>query len=441
MSGRTILGNVLDVLPTLEAESVHCVVTSPPFYGLRDYGTGRWEGGDAACNHTVRLAGEALSTLKRGKKTTGHPQECYGPVCRRCGAWRVDVQIGLEATPEAYLNTLVRVFREVRRVLRADGTAWVEIGDSYSTGGRGSGAGGSIQQTNIGTLLGVKRPCAGYKPKDLMLMPFRVAAALQADGWWLRQIIIWARPNPMPESVTDRCTTSHTYVFLLAKSARYFFDADAIREPHTSTAHVVPWQEREYDQSFLAHQQTNGIKGRPKGVAGFSEGGRNRRSVWTIATQPLKDEHYAAFPEALVEPCILAGTSAAGCCAECGAPRERVVEKAAGDRTDAMTPKQAALVKSGEHHSGGCSSSSHPPGWRKMAPDAVAAAAWQVSCSCAAPSVPCRVLDPFHGSGTTGRVAERLGRDWLGVELNPAYVKLSEKRTAQRSLRLLEGTS
>ena len=205
---RLLAGDCRDVLATLPADSVQCVVTSPPYYGLRDYGTAQWDGGDAACDHaqkrsmgatTLRLDGREHLGAYDGEKATqiGTP---YRATCGKCGAVRVDRQIGLEATPAEYLVTMVAVFREVRRVMRPDAVAFVNMGDSYSD-------------------------------KQLLMMPARLALALQADGWYIRSDIIWHKPSPMPESVTDRPTSAHEHVFLLTKSARYFYDADAVRSP------------------------------------------------------------------------------------------------------------------------------------------------------------------------------------------------------------------
>jgi len=308
---RLLKGDCREVLRTLPAESVHCVVTSPPYFGLRDYG----------------VAG----------------------------------QIGLETTPEAFTAELVKVFAELRRVLRKDGTAWLNLGDSYSALGarsnnNGSGATGlkrdgrdeesrlrSVAKTKT---LGMSLPPidTGLKPKDLLGIPWRVAFALQADGWYLRQDIIWSKPNPMPESVRDRCTKAHEYLFLLSKSERYYYDADAIAE-----------------QSVIGVGAVRNITPREKGAAStrndgdrfgvVNDGTRNKRSVWEITTAPYAEAHFATFPPALIEPCILAGCPKGG-----------------------------------------------------------------------------TVLDPFGGAGTTGLVADRLGRNAILIELNPEYAAMAERR-------------
>jgi DNA modification methylase len=298
MTVTILKGDCRDVLATLPDESVHCVVTSPPYFGLRDYG----------------VAG----------------------------------QIGLEATPDAFVAELVAVFADARRVLRDDGTVWLNLGDSYAGGGRGGGAEGSKQQTNVGALLGPKKAPDGSKPKDLLGIPWRVAFALQADGWYLRQDIIWSKPNPMPESVRDRCTKAHEYIFLLSKSGRYYYDQDAIKEAATPGEHTTT------AKSFGT--QAAGAVVKPSGnqIPGstFAWGDtRNKRSVWEIGTQPFSEAHFATFPPALIEPCIKAGCPKGG-----------------------------------------------------------------------------TVLDPFGGAGTTGLVADRLGRNAVLIELNPEYAAMAERR-------------
>lgn len=379
MTTTILHGDCREILKTLPAESAHCVVTSPPYFGLRDYG--------------------------------------------------VDGQIGLEQTPQAFVVEMVAVFREVRRVLRNDGTLWLNMGDSYASGGRG---GNPTEETS--TLQGshksqkasmVKRGKAhsgfpknrtlannaismggyvgpGVKPKDLMGMPWRVAFALQADGWYLRQDIIWSKPNPMPESVTDRCTKAHEYVFLLSKSPRYYFDQSAIKEPCSQDEMANGFRGGSYTNNSTFNNAQGGKRknrgnykmpdgwathagahgnfhkdGREKGkrsgnkarkpgnARGCPEGAgqnvcgsvpwegtrRNKRSVWEIASEPFKEAHFATFPPALIEPCILAGC-----------------------------PKDGT------------------------------------------------VLDPFFGAGTTGLVADRLQRACIGIELNSEYIDIAQRR-------------
>lgn len=308
---KVLCGDALEKLTEIPTASVNCCVTSPPYFGLRDYGV------------------------------TG--------------------QIGLEPTPDEYVGKLVEVFREVRRVLRDDGTLWLNLGDSYAGSGKGRRADGTHQEggkqgSNKGTILGllVKTKSLDCKPKDLIGIPWRVAFALQADGWYLRQDIIWHKPNPMPESVKDRCTKSHEYLFLLSKSEKYYFDADAVKEDAVGgskgAAASFKRTNSKRGDSMCPHSPTPTHRANREDIRYDGET-RNRRSVWTIATRPYKEAHFAVFPPALVEPCIMAGCPAGGV-----------------------------------------------------------------------------VLDPFAGSGTTLQVAIDNGRDAIGIELNPSYIHLIEKR-------------
>ena len=260
-------GDCLQVLKELPAESVHCVVTSPPYWGLRDYGT--------------------------------------------------DGQLGLEETPEQHVTKMVEVFSEVRRVLRTDGTLWLNYGDSYAASGqpgksnlaelgkRYSG-GGHKRDTVIKP---VKTVPPGLKPKDLCGIPWRVAFALQADGWWLRQDIIWHKPNPMPESVTDRCTKAHEYIFLLTKAAKYYYDADALSEPAQTAGKIGGFTPNAAD---AAGRSRSGNMIPENGKTYLRKATRNRRSVWTIPTAPYPGAHFATFPPKLIEPCIMAGCPEGG---------------------------------------------------------------------------------------------------------------------------------
>jgi len=241
IKNKIIQGDSLEVLKTLPDESIDCCITSPPYWGLRDYGTAKWEGGDPNCEHKVGRAtrGGLSDFQKNNKGSFGDEAVRQGEHCPKCGAKRIDNQLGLEKTPEEYVSKMVEIFKEIKRVLKKEGTAWLNLGDSYVGGGRG-GKGqcgkGSMEEGRYenGQRIGLPTgDIPGLKSKDLVGIPWRVAFALQADGWYLRQDIIWAKPNPMPESVTDRCTKSHEYVFLLAKSPRYYFDSAAIAEPVT----------------------------------------------------------------------------------------------------------------------------------------------------------------------------------------------------------------
>lgn len=418
---RIMQGNALQVLPTLPEASVNCCVTSPPYWGLRSYGTNAeiWGGAEAACEHewgeetfTKGPSGSMGSTstmigrqvYEEGHNTRrGHSQ---GAWCQLCGAWRG--AFGLEPTPELYVEHAVLIFRQVRRVLRDDGTLWLNIGDCYATGagnvGECPGGGkqgarwtgrarkdcdpkrgpaapgqpkghpvgvrpnlwagqhpGRMKQNGIDTNSGAqfgpmvqpnRLPIPGLKPKDLIMIPHRLALALQADGWWVRMDNVWAKPNCMPESIEDRPTKSHEYCFLLSKSEHYYYDHKAIMEPLT-TAEKENYPARARatgrgNQGFAA------ARGNDRGKSGgFPPSGdaRNKRSVWWINTVPFKGAHFAVMPEELAKIGILAGCPAGGA-----------------------------------------------------------------------------VLDPFAGSGTVGVVAMRHGRRFLGIELEEKYVRMAHRR-------------
>ena len=365
-----LVGDVRERLAELADGSVDCVVTSPPYWGLRDYGTASWDGGDSTCDHQ----GKPMATKANINRNCGTgndiknatAREFYKDVCGKCGATRIDSQIGLEQTPDEYVEQMVAVFREVRRVLKDDGTLWLNLGDSYATVSGGmeqlrklKGATPAYGAVNYADgYEGVKQDgkraaqkLSGLKHKDLVGIPWRVAFALQADGWWLRQDIIWHKPNPMPESVTDRCTKAHEYLFLLTKSAKYRFDHKAIAEP----AKTPPATRDKHGEGYQADYPNGDRFSAGERVWG-SNGTRNRRSVWTVATKPFRGAHFATFPPQLIEPCILAG------CPENGT-----------------------------------------------------------------------VLDPFFGAGTTGLVAQRHNRRWIGCELNPEYAEIARKRIQAES--------
>jgi len=387
---RILQGDVIDKLKEIGPETVQMVVTSPPYWGLRDYGTAIWEGGIEGCEHqgiesrTVS-GGDGLQYTNEGSTRV------YSGNCK-CGAIRIDKQIGLETTPKQYIDRMVEVFQQVKRVLRDDGTVWVNIGDSYASGDKSTFVRDPAIKSNSGFsnrsggALRIGTP-GGLKPKDLIGIPWRIALALQADGWYLRSDIIWSKPNPMPESVVDRPTKSHEYIFLLSKSGRptiwrakdtnewsynpdhtetvieyedgapftvrrwrgmsYFYDADAIREVGTITAGTKA------AKGSTERSEMPGVNSRPREYKVY-DGMRNKRSVWKINTQPYPGAHFATFPEKLPEICIKAGS------------RLKDI-----------------------------------------------------------------VLDPFMGSGTTCAVAKKLGRRYIGIELNPEYVELAKKRIAQ----------
>ena len=375
----------------LADESVQCCVTSPPYWGLRDYQLEPtiWPDGWRGC-------------------------------------------LGLEPTPSAYIEHMVAIFREVRRVLRGDGVCWLNLGDSYA----GSGAvsqqqtDADIRHATVGNALKKCQRRVGsvpnHKPKDLVGIPWRVAFALQADGWWLRSDIIWHKPNPMPESVTDRPTKAHEYIFLLTKSARYFYDAEAVKE-----SSVYPNDNRKARaKATQKRMPTDAVAGIRPSSATYPT--RNRRTVWTVATRPYKGAHFATYPPDLIEPCILAGTSAKGACPACGAPWERVVERKGG--------KSIAGPKSTEKRERGLATAFSGYDDGSIAPT-FTTTGWRPTCSCLpaiddpgevvdgdqesawAPTPrPCIVLDPFGGSGTTGEVCIKHGREFVLLDLNGEYL-------------------
>jgi len=302
---QIIQGDVIEVLRTLPEESVHCCVTSPPYWGLRDYGTGTWEGGDPACDHRIEFHSRAdrpLGKLHGGHDTVDAATAIIRDQCPKCRARRVDKQIGLERTVDEYVAKMVDVFREVRRVLRPDGTLWLNLGDSYCSTIKGSGGHSEKQDSNAGSRFDPRHLelTGGLKPKDLAGVPWRTALALQADGWWLRCDVIWEKTNSLPQSIHDRPTRSHEYVFLLAKSKRYYYDADAVKEECVkigTTGHLQ-----------AGAGERAGTREGLRGTTWDPAEGRNRRSVWTIPTYATSEAHFAVFPIELPELCIRAGS-------------------------------------------------------------------------------------------------------------------------------------
>lgn len=360
--------DVLDALRELPSGSVHCVVTSPPYYGLRDY-------------------------------------QCEG-------------QIGLEASPAAWIAKMVELFGEVRRVMRKDATLWVNVGDSYAAstqgGGKGKRAGGVHHRLNEQReSQGHLKTIASLPPKSLLMMPARLAIAMQEDGWILRSDIIWAKPNPMPESVTDRPTKSHEHLFMFAKQGRYYYDKESIREP-TSPNYV----------------EGKGVMCAPHGEHVIQQGhtgkqvrqvydricGRNKPDVWTIPTEPTPEAHFATYPRALVRPCVRAGTSEKGVCGECGMPWARVVEhKTASCGQKPGYLRDCFVRNDGERACSFTDMESTTLGWKP-------------SCTCNAEVIPATVLDPFFGSGTTGLVCLEEGRKCIGIDLSETYCELAVKK-------------
>ena len=325
-------GHVLDALKTLPDESVHCCVTSPPYWGLRDYGIEPqvWDGSD--CEHVWgnELISQANDSnrVSMGWSTGENPaakvkgeKSSQGQFCQLCGAWRGS--LGLEPTPELFVSHIVQIFREVRRVLRKDGTCWVNLGDSYASGNRsdyGSFQPDSKQATHSAIKFSPRPPQpTNIKPKDLVGIPWMVAFALRADSWYLRSDIIWNKPNPMPESCKDRPTKAHEYLFLLSKSQKYFYNAEAVKEKNADPTRTNYRPGKEAYTKGNVHD-ASGRERRNDGFQAYANGkqcnGRNKRTVWTIATEPTPEAHFATFPRKLVEPCILAGCPEGGTVAD-----------------------------------------------------------------------------------------------------------------------------
>lgn len=310
------LGDALNVLKTFPDESVDCCVTSPPYFGLRDYGTAKWIGGDPECDH-ICLPASDVDKKYTSRLTSSHILRRSRVKCPKCGAIRIDDQIGLEDTPEQFIARLTDVFNEVYRVLKPDGTLWINIADSYNCY-KGNSKSKNFETSYAGHRhQPARRPCYGLqdkslKPKDLIGIPWMLAFSLRAEGWYLRQDIIWAKPNPMPESVTDRCTKSHEYLFLLSKNEKYYYDAEAIREPAGEKGNSRSFRgggayinNRSFSNSGDYSRDTHG------NILNVSRS-RNKRDVWTIAPGKAPFAHFATFPVGLVAPCILAGTPEGG---------------------------------------------------------------------------------------------------------------------------------
>lgn len=377
-------------LPSIDDGSVQCIVTSPPYFALRSYA---------------------------GEQQVEWPAVEYAPMfgLPPITIPAMKAALGLEPTIEAYVGHLMLCLREWRRVLRADGTLWVNLGDSFSTGsGRSNNNGTSTSSlqgrgTHLASMNKMQLPSVdvGLPPKNLMMIPARFALAAQAEGWYVRSDIIWSRPNAMPESVTSRPTKSHEYIYLLSKSPAYFYDNDAIKEQATTPPKARDKAGEAYGREALSPLSPVGSGDRVWG--GVT---RNKRTVWTIATRPSPVSHYAMFPEEIPETCILAGTSERGCCPQCGAPWERIVERQA--MVIARSERAGQMGEFGRTQSSGT----------MVEPARSETVGWQPTCKCdAGEPVPCVVLDAFAGSGTTLRVAIRLGRRAIGVDISQEYLE------------------
>jgi len=416
----------------LPDETVQCVVTSPPYWGLRKYEGDQeliW-GGDASCEHewgdNLHRAGYRASDTNPGKlqsMATQNRNVGHSNFCQKCGAWKGS--FGLEPTPELYVQHTVEIMQEIKRVLRKDGVCFLNLGDSYFA----SGGAHKPEHANPGLSKSAQRggvPHGGQnhpnlKPKDMCLIPFRVAIALQDAGWWVRSVIIWQKKNPMPESVQDRPTNAHEYILMLTKSKKYYYDVDAVREKLSPT--TMPRLLRGVSNT---HKNINGAPGQTphtmsqhrehgEGYANINPAGRNLRDVWTFPTQPFPGAHFAVFPEKLPELCIKAATSEKGCCPKCGAPWARVI-----DRDNYQ--KHESEYQSKEVRGINADRSKHSP------PVDTKTIGWKPTCNCGLDPIPCTVLDPFAGSGTSLLVAKKLQRKAVGYELSRDYCKLDEAR-------------
>jgi DNA modification methylase len=405
-------GTAIAILKTFADASIDCCVTSPPYWGLRDYGTALWIGGNNTCDHKGKpfrtkenINRNTGTGVDKKNKTSFQP---FSHVCDKCGAIRIDDQLGLERTPEEFVDKMVLIFEEIRRILKPTGTLWLNLGDSYAHSLRQSGVkySGVLSQKNKGQIKeGFKPIAAGYKEKDLIGIPWMIAFALRSAGWYLRQDIIWNKPNPMPESVTDRCTKAHEYIFLLSKSQKYYYDAKSIATPYKDKTYTTfgceskgngdgsglvksenwandmpvrkpkQWKTPDGWDTGKGSYASFHKEGREKGFKGYEHRGTgdkkltghsgnfdsngdligdglaNKKSVWTVGTKAFKEAHFATYPEELIEDCIKAGC-----------------------------PKNGI------------------------------------------------VLDPFMAGGTTAVVARKLMRNFVGIELNPEYIKIAEKR-------------
>jgi DNA modification methylase len=441
-------------------------------------------GGDPSCDHDwgdqipgSNKGGSGTPTDKNNRGEGYGRGEPRGHYCTKCQAWLG--QLGLEPSPYEFVSHLVEIFREVKRVLRDDGVLWLNLGDSYANPGIQSSAlsstggftGERMRAGKKGTMNSVLRAIPeGIKYKDLVGIPWMTAFALRADGWYLRADIIWSKSNPMPESVTDRPTKAHEYIFLLTKQEHYYYDNEAIKEPL-----VHPMATGTYDTKHQ-HAQNNQYSHSGQDYDGAEIGGRNRRSVWNCNTKPYAGSHFAVWPEDLVKPMILAGTGEKGCCPTCGASYKRVVNREwtestrksyKGTEQDHWKGLQPT-GRIGGFEGGSVTTTGWEPGCEcdytgknlhtdaqsaarrilsraKAARDAgmphdnwgasVTTTGWDTGCACPQPAPPkrCIVLDPFSGSATTGKVANDLGRDYIGLDANASYLDLAVARLQGRA--------
>ena len=409
-----LIGDSKEQLKTIADDTVDMCITSPPYYGLRDYGTGQWEGGDSDCDHINPDGATHGKTAKVGAQKNDYAKKQYGTECKKCGAKRIDKQVGLEPTIDKYIDNLCSIFDEVARVLKPEGTCWVNIGDSYANTGCGKGT-GHFKNRDVAGASKPIMPKQAIKSKSLLGVPFRFALEMINRGWILRNTIIWHKPSCMPCSVKDRFTVDFEYLFFFAREQKYYFEQQL--EPCVSVADKRVGKGR--------HSYTEKWDGSGKEQQAFvtiNQEGRNKRTVWSINPARLKEAHFATFPEELIETPIKAGCPEQ-VCNECNKPvvkRERVV----GARE--VENYTGTAVK--DYESNGVQNPSDTKRRILKSMSEVKEYYYEPQCDCNAGFKPGIVLDPFFGAGTTGLVATKQGKKYIGIELNPEYVEIAKAR-------------
>jgi DNA modification methylase len=445
--------DALEGLKQLDDNSIHCIVTSPSYYALRDYGTAKWIGGDANCAHSIKLGGYGKKSQKQ-VSNTGTQQYQYKNECKKCGAKRIDKQLGLENTPEEFVDNLCNYFDEAKRVLRDDGTCFVVLGDTYL--GSGKGVWKNRTKANKESFQFKQKPkeiLEGWrKPKQLALIPSRFAIEMQNRGWILRNKIIWNKPNCIPQSCIDRFTNCYEEILFFTKQSRYYFEQQFEPfSPNTDT-----WYRRELREGKQYNVKKPYKDNTPYATAKAqnpsdtkrrilesmkNSPGRNMRNVFTINTKPFPGSHFATFPIALIEPLIKAGTSDKGCCLICTAPYIKI-RKHPGNPKGILGYKGipnaetigGGFDKPNLHTKNGIrmKKGHNPTQYNKSTFHG-----YKQNCNCKdSKIIPCIVLDFFMGSGTSAVVAKKLGRNFIGFDLNETYCKISEKRLNQLQLEL-----
>jgi len=412
MKNVILQGDALTKLKELPEKSINMCMTSPPYWALRDYGTANWEGGDEKCDHKIP-DGEKDP---KNKNNTSHNVRFIRDVCYKCGAKRIDKQLGLEPTFEQYISNLCDIFDGVKRVLRDDGTCWVNLGDTYNAGRNGGHAGGKIAFGKIENNLeaypkqsGVN--VEGMSAKCLTMIPQRFAIEMINRGWILRNTIIWHKPNCMPCSAKDRFTVDFEYVFLFSKKKKYYFEQQ-LEKTITKDSNV-----RDRDTTKL-----NNTPGRTR-MGGLTKNDydlKNKRTVWRICPKPFKEAHFAVYPEELCETPIKAGCPEF-VCKKCGMPKILEIEYSGGTIGKGWHDHSNDMKEGMLQSVGGLDSQGEQPYKREIK-------GYKPTCNCNAGFTGGIVLDPFFGAGTTGLVALKQNKNYIGIELNPEYIEIAEKR-------------